>query len=107
MSSELRQKGSTVVQVRRFEDQDARALTDLMIEMARFYGATIHPDLVVAADVVRQAQQVDIVIAYDNAQILGFATFTSFYPVAGLLAFTMSNKSTLVRQHDASALHRG
>ncbi len=59
-----------------------------MIEMAGSYGATINPDLVVAEDVIRQARQIDIVVAYDAARLLGFATFTSLYPVAGLLAFT-------------------
>lgn len=59
-----------------------------MVEMAGFYGATINPALVVAEDLVRQAQRVDIVVAYDDDRLLGFATFTSLYPVAGLLAFT-------------------
>ena len=76
------------MQIRRFEEPDAKALADLMTEMASFYGATINSDLVVADDVIRQAQQVDIVVAYDDARLLGFATFTSLYPVAGLLAFT-------------------
>lgn len=77
-----------MVQVRRFEEPDAQALTDLMIEMAGFYGATISPDLVVAEDVIRQARQVNIVVAYDDNRLPGFATFTSIYPAAGLLAFT-------------------
>jgi len=77
-----------VVRVRRFEEKDAQALADLMIEMVTFYGASINPNLVVAEDVVLQAQQVDIVVAHDERQLLGFATFTSLYPVAGLLTFT-------------------
>lgn len=76
------------MQVRRFEASDAQALADLMIEMADFYGATIRSDLVVAEDVIRQAWQVDVIVAHDDAHLLGFATFTSLYPVAGLLAFT-------------------
>ena len=77
-----------MIQVRRFEEKDAQALTGLMTEMACFYGATIRSDLVVAEDVVRQARQVDVIVAHDDARLLGFATFTSLYPVAGLLAFT-------------------
>lgn len=77
-----------MVWVRRFEEKDAQALAGLMTEMARFYGATIRSDLVVAEDVVRQARQVDVIVAHDDACLLGFATFTSLYPVAGLLAFT-------------------
>ena len=76
------------MQVRCAEEPDAQALAELMAEMAGFYGATINPDLVVAEDVIRQARKVDIVVAYDDARLLGFATFTSLYPVAGLLAFT-------------------
>ena len=77
-----------MVSTRRFEEADAPALADLMTEMVAFYGATVAPDLVVAEDVVHQAQKGDIVIAYDGDRLLGFATFTSLYPVAGLLAFT-------------------
>ncbi|WP_210168488.1 GNAT family N-acetyltransferase [Methylobacterium sp. Leaf469] len=76
------------MQVRRFEDSDAEALADLMIEMAGSYGATIRSDLVVVKDILRQARKVDIIVAHDDARLLGFATFTSLYPVAGLLAFT-------------------
>jgi len=76
------------MQVRHFEEPDAQALADLMIEMAGFYGAVIRSELVVAEDVVRQAQEVDVIVAHDDACLLGFATFTSLYPVAGLLAFT-------------------
>ena len=48
-----------------------------------------NPSLVVAEDVVRQAQQVDVIlVGIDDARLLGFATFTFLYPVAGLLRFT-------------------
>ncbi|BAJ83056.1 GNAT family N-acetyltransferase [Acidiphilium multivorum] len=77
-----------VVRIRRFDEKDAQALADLMIEMAGFYGATISSDLVVAEDVLRRARQVDIIVAHDDVRLLGFATFTSLYPVAGLLTFT-------------------
>ncbi|MDN3564512.1 GNAT family N-acetyltransferase, partial [Paeniroseomonas aquatica] len=76
------------IQVRHFEAADAQALAGLMVEMAKSYGATIKPELVVAEDVVRQAQQVDVILAHDDVRLLGFATFTSLYPVAGLLRFT-------------------
>ncbi len=77
-----------MVRVRSFEKGDAQPLADLMIEMAGFYGATIDPDLSVAEDVLRQAQTINIVVAHDDTMLLGFATFTSLYPVRGLLAFT-------------------
>ncbi|MCJ2132775.1 GNAT family N-acetyltransferase, partial [Methylobacterium sp. J-026] len=37
---------------------------------------------------IRQAQRVNIAVAHDDARLLGFATYTSLYPVRGLLAFT-------------------
>ena len=77
-----------MLSTRRFADPDAAALADLMREMVAFYGATIAPELVVAKDIIRQARKVDIVVAHDEGRLLGFATFTSHYPVAGLLAFT-------------------
>ncbi|MHC2019420.1 GNAT family N-acetyltransferase [Methylobacterium sp. CM6247] len=77
-----------MVLVRSFQREDAQPLANLMIEMAGFYGATIDPDLVITEDVIRQAQKVNIVVAHDDARLLGFATFTSLYPVRGLLAFT-------------------
>lgn len=77
-----------MLQVRRFEELDAQALAELMVKMAGFYGAVINPDLVVFEDVIRQAQRVDIIVAHDDTRLLGFATFTLLYPVAGLLPFT-------------------
>lgn len=77
-----------MVRVRSFEENDAPALAELMVEMADFYGARIDPDLAVAEDVIKQAHRVNIVVAHDDVRLLGFATFTSLYPVRGLLAFT-------------------
>lgn len=77
-----------MIRVRRFARKDAEALARLMIEMAGVYGARIDPGLVVAEDVVRQARAIDILVAGHEGRLLGFATFTSLYPVAGLLAFT-------------------
>lgn len=77
-----------MVSTRRFADADAQALANLMLEMVGFYGAAVAADLLVAEDVVRQAQKVDIVVAHEGSRLLGFATFTSLYPVAGLLTFT-------------------
>ena len=77
-----------MISARRFNEMDAQALADLMMEMVGFYGAAVEPNLLVAEDVVRQARQVDIIVAHEGGRLLGFATFTSLYPVAGLLAFT-------------------
>lgn len=77
-----------MVSVRPFEAQDAEPLADLMLEMVRFYGATVDPARVVAEDVVRQSRVMDIIVAQEDGGLLGFATFTSLYPVAGLISFT-------------------
>lgn len=77
-----------MVLVRPFEEQDAQPLADLMMEMIHFYGATVDPTRMVAEDVVHQSKTMDIIIAQGGDGLLGFATFTSLYPVAGLISFT-------------------
>lgn len=77
-----------MVLVRPFEEQDAQPLTDLMMEMIHFYGATVDPSRTVAEDVVHQSKTIDIIVAQGGDRLLGFATFTSLYPVAGLISFT-------------------
>ena len=77
-----------MVSIRPFEQRDAQPLADLMTEMADFYGATVSPTLVVADDVLQQAKSVDVIVAQGGKGLLGFATFTSLYPVAGLISFT-------------------
>ncbi len=77
-----------MVSIRPFEGQDARALAKLMAEMVAFYGASIAPDLAVPDDINRQAKTVDILVALVDGELLGFATSTTLYPVAGLIAFT-------------------
>lgn len=58
-----------MVSVRPFEERDAQPLADLMMEMIRFYGATVDPTLVVAEDVVRQSKTIDIIVAQGDEQI--------------------------------------
>jgi ribosomal protein S18 acetylase RimI-like enzyme len=77
-----------MIAIRPFEEKDAQALADLMMEMVRFYGATISPDLSVPDDIIRQSRDIDIIVATRGDRLLGFATFTTLYPVAGLISFT-------------------
>lgn len=77
-----------MVLVRPLEESDAQPLADLMMQMIDFYGATVDPMLVVAEDVVRQSGTMDILVAHGGDELVGFATFTSLYPVAGLISFT-------------------
>ena len=77
-----------MVLVRPFEEPDAQPLADVMMQMIHFYGATVDPTLVVAEDVVRQSKTIDILVAQGGEGLVGFATFTSLYPVAGLISFT-------------------
>ena len=81
-----------MVSVRPFEERDAQPLADLMTEMTHFYGATVDPKLLIAEDVVRQSEIVDIIVAQGDDELLGFATFTSLYPVAGLISFTYAQQ---------------
>ncbi len=73
--------------VRPLEAKDAPELAALLREMAAGYGAALAPDLDVAGDVLRQARHVGFLLAEDAGRLTGFATFTTTYPVAGLLAF--------------------
>jgi GNAT superfamily N-acetyltransferase len=77
-----------MIVIRPFEAKDAPALANLMQEMAGSYGAVIDPALSVADDVVRQSGGIDIILAAEAHDLLGFATFNSLYPVAGLISFT-------------------
>jgi GNAT superfamily N-acetyltransferase len=77
-----------MVAVRFFDERDAEPLACLMIEMARYYGASIRPELDVVDDVVRQSKAMDIVVAHDRGDLVGFATFASLYPIGGLVSFT-------------------
>ena len=81
-----------MVSVRPFEERDAQPLADLMMEMTHFYGATVDPKLLIAEDVVRQSEIVDIIVAQGDDELLGFATFTSLYPIAGLISFTYAQQ---------------
>lgn len=77
-----------VVLVRPFRAEDAPGLSALLIEMASFYGAEVDAHLDVKADVVRRAQEMDILVAERGAHLVGFATFTSLYPLGRLTQFT-------------------
>ncbi|MCX7363060.1 MAG: GNAT family N-acetyltransferase [Alphaproteobacteria bacterium] len=77
-----------MIDVRPFVAGDAVAVGEMLVEMASGYGATIDPGLDVPADVVRRSRDTDFLVAARGEELCGFATFTSLYPVAGLLAFT-------------------
>ena len=77
-----------MITVRSFTEEDASALAGLMLEMAAFYGASVAADRPVGAEIIRQSKRMDIIVADQAGGLLGFATFTSLYPVAGLIAFT-------------------
>jgi ribosomal protein S18 acetylase RimI-like enzyme len=77
-----------MITVRPFTEEDADALAGLMMEMVAFYGASVAADRPVRAEIIRQSKSVDIIVADQAGQLLGFATFASLYPVAGLIDLT-------------------
>lgn len=74
--------------VRAFHPDDADELATLLIEMATFYGAVVDPLLDIATDVVRRAGEMDILVATCGGHLVGFAAFTSLYPLGRLTSFT-------------------
>lgn len=77
-----------MIDVRPFVAADAVAVGRMLVEMATGYGATFDLGLDVPADVVRRSRDTDFLVAARGGEPCGFASFTSLYPVAGLLAFT-------------------
>jgi len=73
--------------VRQFEDADAPALATLMMEMVAFYRRPLAVQGDLQTDIVRQAQDVKIVVAFTDDMLSGFATYGFLYPVAGLQSF--------------------
>jgi GNAT superfamily N-acetyltransferase len=77
-----------MITVRPFVDEDADSLADLMLEMTAFYGASVAADRLLREEIIRQSKAIDIIVADEAGRLLGFATFASLYPVAGLIAYT-------------------
>lgn len=76
-----------MIQIREFEKRDAPALAGVMLEMVAFYGRPLAVQGSVEEDIIRQAQNVKIVVAVHDGVMCGFATYGFLYPVAGLQTF--------------------
>lgn len=74
--------------VRPFQDEDAKKLSISMTDMMNFYGAEVAEGFDVQRSIVVNSKLVDIVLAEQEGKLLGFATFGTMYPVAGLVPFT-------------------
>ncbi|MBW0003106.1 MAG: GNAT family N-acetyltransferase [Hyphomicrobiales bacterium] len=77
-----------MISVRPFEDQHAPALAEIMIEMTRFYGASIPKNARITEDIIGHSKNIDILLAFNREAPVGFATFTTLFPVGGLRSFT-------------------
>ena len=71
-----------------FKNNDAPLLAALMLEMTQFYGALVDPSRVIVDEIVRQSEIMDILVAWSGQEMVGFATFGSLFPVAGLISLT-------------------
>ena len=74
--------------IRPFRDADSKNLSILMTEMTDFYGASVAADLDIEKSIIASSKLVDIVLAERETKLLGFATFGTMYPVAGLVPLT-------------------
>jgi len=98
-----RDDGALMNQVRQFEDADASALATLMLEMVAFYGRPLAVQGDLESDIVRQAKDIKIVVAFADGRLSGFATYGFLYPVAGLQSFAYLQQIYVA----ASARRRG
>jgi ribosomal protein S18 acetylase RimI-like enzyme len=76
-----------MIQTREFEARDAPALATVMLEMVAFYGRPLSVQGSLEEDIIRQAQNVKVVVAVEDGTVCGFATYGFLYPVAGLQSF--------------------
>lgn len=74
--------------IRPFRDADSKNLSILMTEMTDFYGASVAVGLDIERSIIANSKLVDIVLAEQETKLLGFATFGTMYPVAGLVPLT-------------------
>ena len=74
--------------IRPFRDADSKNLSVLMTEMTDFYGASVAAGLDIERSIIANSKLVDIVLAEQETKLLGFATFGTMYPVAGLVPLT-------------------
>ena len=77
-----------MISVRPFDEKHAPALAEMMREMVRSYGAELPAGLNVEEELIGHARRIDMVVAFNQETLAGFATFTTLFPVRGLLAFT-------------------
>jgi hypothetical protein len=77
-----------MIEIVPFEKNHVPALADMLTEMTRFYGATISPNMNVEAQIIEQAENMDMLLALHERRLVGFATFKTLFPVGGLLSFT-------------------
>ena len=106
--------------IRPFQIEDAEKLSVLMREMTEFYGAAVAVGFDIKRSIVANSKLVDIFLAEKEEKLLGFATFGTMYPVAGLVPFTyvqqiyvsesgrrMGIARSLMRQIARTSLERG
>jgi ribosomal protein S18 acetylase RimI-like enzyme len=77
-----------MIVIQPFEDEHAPALAVLMEEMTQFYGASIPEGANIAEDLIGRARSIDIILAFSEEMLIGFATFATLFPVGGLQIFT-------------------
>jgi GNAT superfamily N-acetyltransferase len=77
-----------MISIRRFEEKYLPPLIAMMMEMTRFYGATVCTTMNAENQILDQAKNMDMLLAFNEDALVGFATFKTLFPVAGLLAFT-------------------
>lgn len=88
-----------MITVRKFQDSDAEGLAVIMLEMVAFYGNPLAVEGSLAEDIVRQARNTQIIVAFDGDSMAGFATYGFLYPVSGLQSFAYLQQIYVAAAH--------
>ncbi|WP_406870435.1 GNAT family N-acetyltransferase [Thioclava sp. 'Guangxiensis'] len=70
-----------------------------MHEMVAFYTRPLAVKGDLAADIVRQSENVQLVVATEGEDIIGFVSFGILYPVAGLQSFAYLQQIYVAEAH--------
>ena len=96
----------SMISVRHFEEADAPELAVVMTEMVAFYGSPLAVEGPLADDIIRQARDVALAVAFSGDRIAGFVTYGFLYPVSGLRSFAYLQQVYVASAHRRSGVAR-
>lgn len=76
-----------MISIRPFEECDAPALAQMMLEMVRSYSAELPDEDHIEADLIEHSERIEFRLGFNGTALAGFATFVTLFPVGSLLSF--------------------